>query len=370
MPNWVYHRVSLSGPPEDIAEFRAICIGPGRRESTNGTSFDFEGLLPIPEDVAAILDHPFPRAVQTAVAYPAAQDPDMWRLDHWGVKWNACQFSEIAASDDFIDFYFETPWSSPEPVFVALAARFPILLGTVFALEDGHGFGLVGDLRNGTFTACETQACHRLGLLTDDCVRHYSADGFTTQALAAYSHLLRPVTSEKTATAVIDEVWRAYRSDLPVTYLCRQDFVRDLCGYVNWSWQGNPYPPIDEFVHDPANRSLFMTTGWFRTEVDRSLMMDIASHLGAAWNFHSVGFGDWLPWSRRAHQIASEYDENHLLAWATDAILRGVRPVDTSSLDVMRRSFADYAIKVHKHMLAHVEQQQLALHQARMGGNP
>jgi hypothetical protein len=189
------------------------------------------------------------------------------------------------------------------------------------------------------------------------------------RGLAGYSHLLRPVTNEGTASAVIEGVWRAYRSDLPVAYLCRWEFIRDLCNYLDWNWQGNAYLPLDEFVHDPANKSLFTATGWFRTGVDQSLMMAMVGYLGAAWNFHPVGFGDWLPWPQRARQIANKHDESKLLTWATDAILRGVRPVDTSCLASMRESFADYAIRTHKHMLDHVEQQQLALHQARMAGN-
>jgi hypothetical protein len=62
-------------------------------------------------------------------------------------------------------------------------------------------------------------------------------------------------------------------------------------------------------------------------------------------------------WPECAHQIANEHDEDDLLAWAADALPRGVHPIDTSSLDSLRRSFAHYAIEVHKQMLDYIDQQ-------------
>jgi hypothetical protein len=62
-----------------------------------------------------------------------------WSTSNWGTKWNA--YSTNDNEDDGI--YFETAWSTPYPVMLALSAKYPeVVINVRFADEDfGHNVG-------------------------------------------------------------------------------------------------------------------------------------------------------------------------------------------------------------------------------------
>ena len=62
-----------------------------------------------------------------------------WSLEAWGTKWNA--YDQEVSEDG--DIKFETAWSTPEPVFVALSLKYPdVEIQVRFADEDfGHNVG-------------------------------------------------------------------------------------------------------------------------------------------------------------------------------------------------------------------------------------
>lgn len=66
-----------------------------------------------------------------------------WNIKHWGTKWNAYDTPTPRDTEDTI--WFDTAWSTPEPVFAALAAQWPDLTFRVkFADEDmGHNTGIL-----------------------------------------------------------------------------------------------------------------------------------------------------------------------------------------------------------------------------------
>lgn len=108
-----------------------------------------------------------------------------WSVDHWGTKWNAYSIDtapEIQSLLDGVDLgsitfpfdgtglvKFETAWSYPEPVILALSAKFPHdLFHTLYADENtgyNYGYGVYrgGEriegrhepLGRGTDAACE-----------------------------------------------------------------------------------------------------------------------------------------------------------------------------------------------------------------------
>ena len=199
MPNYVQIRFTVEGSPEDLAAFSAGVATDERR-------FDFERLIPMPkslrvesgsssstgyaaasrdpQEVARYLSMPWVRqlgitSADQFVEYVRTQLPDTyalglvcvqnvaehghptwyeWSLEHWGVKWNAGSL-EVTEHGDKLEYYFEAANSFPEPVFEALASRFPTvkLNGTVDE-EGGWFYGeitiehgeLVVDFRKGT----------------------------------------------------------------------------------------------------------------------------------------------------------------------------------------------------------------------------
>jgi hypothetical protein len=67
------------------------------------------------------------------------QDWYSWSIANWGTKWNAYDTNE----NEDNGIYFQTAWSTPYPVMVALSAKYPEALITVrFADEDfGNNVG-------------------------------------------------------------------------------------------------------------------------------------------------------------------------------------------------------------------------------------
>ena len=61
-----------------------------------------------------------------------------WQTQNWGTKWNA---SDVIVSEDSV--FFNTAWSTPEPIFVALSMQFPeVVISVRFADEDfGYNVG-------------------------------------------------------------------------------------------------------------------------------------------------------------------------------------------------------------------------------------
>ena len=60
-----------------------------------------------------------------------------WSIEHWGTKWNAYQVEIRERESRRQVFKFETAWSFPEPIFVALAVRYPTLRFDVRAFDEG-----------------------------------------------------------------------------------------------------------------------------------------------------------------------------------------------------------------------------------------
>lgn len=57
-----------------------------------------------------------------------------WSIDNWGVKWNASDTYVI----DENTISFDTPWGSPEPIFIALSHKYPDReIKTTSYYEDG-----------------------------------------------------------------------------------------------------------------------------------------------------------------------------------------------------------------------------------------
>lgn len=146
MPNHVFNRVSVTGKPEDLKEFKTHCFN-------EDGHFDFNMFLPMPGDLREIstggrtiegrhvsrwrtLDDGTPviisdDEIMELVRLYGAADWYEWATINWGTKWNAydCEpFEEhTTTSSHSITFTFDTAWSPPFPVYDYLRERFPRL---------------------------------------------------------------------------------------------------------------------------------------------------------------------------------------------------------------------------------------------------
>lgn len=192
MPNHVTNRLIATGSPADIAAFRALLIDDAP---------DFDNIKPMPEclknsesgskaDLGAkllmqahanpfgpgmdltlypaelermrqVTGMPSARFTDVARAYlalnPAIEEAGRnqlrcivetghpswysWSIEHWGTKWRAYSGEVIDGySADRHEVTFETAWSTPLPIYHALADMLPGVRFEIVAFDEGWNF--------------------------------------------------------------------------------------------------------------------------------------------------------------------------------------------------------------------------------------
>lgn len=105
MANYIRNTLRvLEGDPKEV--FDAV--------RTEEAVIDFQQLIPMPDDIKNSTEK---------VEWHGMNLPvwEVWAIEHWGTCKNACaaEYFQTNAID------FDTPWREPEPIFEALAKRFP-----------------------------------------------------------------------------------------------------------------------------------------------------------------------------------------------------------------------------------------------------
>jgi hypothetical protein len=159
MPNWVYNTLSVSGSKEKIAEFKELA---GRKAPTG---FDSEtGVLTYDNKEEVLSFWNFKEPKDKAVYFGASdykpEGYDSWTMEErmahsmkfssngwydwnireWGTKWDACDVDLNDDSETSLGYSFNTAWSIPEPVFLAMVQKFPTL-DFEFWSEEEQGWG-------------------------------------------------------------------------------------------------------------------------------------------------------------------------------------------------------------------------------------
>jgi len=167
MPNHVTNILKINGTPDQVEEVRNFIRG--KDDDGNVVEFDFNKIIPMPEELniasngTAMMVEDLKRLKKTElpatwrgreVTQQMRKDAEPylanlqkhgyvtwydWCVDKWGTKWGAYKIGVKA--DDTIQF--DTAWSTPLPIFEALAARFPDIEFIVeYADEDiGRNLG-------------------------------------------------------------------------------------------------------------------------------------------------------------------------------------------------------------------------------------
>lgn len=87
-----------------------------------------------------------------------------WSIDNWGTKWNSYAFHEVDDRDGHLEFMFDTAWSSPVPIFEALAVRPEVegLTFTIHGFDELWNFAFIGAIGNGHFLGDAVEATDKL----------------------------------------------------------------------------------------------------------------------------------------------------------------------------------------------------------------
>ncbi|HRY01535.1 MAG TPA: hypothetical protein P5256_00295 [Beijerinckiaceae bacterium] len=209
MPNHVTHRIVITGADADIRAFVDRCIVTTHRDATehqpafDEQTFDFSTLIPMPEELKNVTDgstmqwglmlvgradlarayytlenmldwpwvkdagvttldelrayliktHPTIIADGEAAAarhdkYGALSWYD-WSIREWGTKWSGYSYRLVSDALGRFEFMFDTAWSTPDPIWAKLAEEFPTLLFEVVGYDEGSGFAVTGEIRDG-----------------------------------------------------------------------------------------------------------------------------------------------------------------------------------------------------------------------------
>lgn len=71
-----------------------------------------------------------------------------WSINNWGTKWNACD-PTVTTQKHEVNFSFDTAWSYPEPIIVALSKKFPNAVFEIYAEEESMAFAFDAKMKNG-----------------------------------------------------------------------------------------------------------------------------------------------------------------------------------------------------------------------------
>lgn len=167
MPNYCKNELFIEGQEKDIEEFLV-------------SDFDFNKFLPYPEHYHQMDKEYFDiRISQDLENYISKWGTDKdgfnsggydWRVENWGTKWNVNKKDVKIEETDFgIKISFDTAWTPPSPVIVAMAKQFPKLDFWLEYFERGMEFcGGFRCLGSETWNDYHEDEPFKAGTITDE----------------------------------------------------------------------------------------------------------------------------------------------------------------------------------------------------------
>lgn len=196
MPNWVTNKLTIQGTEKQVKEVLAAIAGDVQADYTK-ECIDFNKIIPMPEDlrieagsrgmtgveyikgeslfrtrdeIYALWDSMKESEKEQCLLLGAKYIANTirydtpswyeWRIEHWGTKWNACE-----ARLDGNDVWFDTAWSTSQPVIETLSKKFPkVVLNVEYADENlGDNVGIYA-YKAGEKVECEEMSGENKGV--------------------------------------------------------------------------------------------------------------------------------------------------------------------------------------------------------------
>jgi len=123
MPNWCENNLIVSGEKSELDKFKKEVQGTGW-DSVTPSLLDFNQIIPMPQEV---IDEGYDESGYS------------WETANWGCKWGAHEV-DFYESDKALHYYFETPWSPPEPILLAMGDKYSKLDFRLEYTEYGMNF--------------------------------------------------------------------------------------------------------------------------------------------------------------------------------------------------------------------------------------
>lgn len=134
MPNWCENELKIEGNRKDLAELKKFAKG------KNGV-LDFNSFVQYPKRFADKDKNS--KGIIRADGYNSGGYE--WCIANWDTKWNACNSNATKVVKEYNDSYglsydFETAWSPPIKVIVAMSKKFKKLSFDIRFFECGMAF--------------------------------------------------------------------------------------------------------------------------------------------------------------------------------------------------------------------------------------
>ena len=177
MPNWTDNTLTITGTKEDLQNFYNHVM----KIEDDEIMFDFNTIIRMPEGLVGTnadssyydfyeyniydktvtgekeIDYDF-LLKERSYRYQTREDIDTmkqiykerlekydafdwynWSTKNWGTKWNACETTIIENTENELKIFFQTAWSSPNPVFNVMVRMFPTLKYVIEIVDEDHG---------------------------------------------------------------------------------------------------------------------------------------------------------------------------------------------------------------------------------------
>jgi hypothetical protein len=152
LPNWCENELTVLGPRDQLERFKIAAAGyedEAEAIASNlspegcGRPLDFNAFVPYPKEYRE-LDERAREYERQHGRHPPFKDGFNsggyeWCVENWGTKWNAHEVRLVRRKRSLV-YIFDTAWSPPIPVVLAMSRRFPDLTFTLRYWEGGMGF--------------------------------------------------------------------------------------------------------------------------------------------------------------------------------------------------------------------------------------
>jgi hypothetical protein len=288
-----------------------------------------------------------------------------WSLANWGTKWDASAFRELASTPNAYDWLFATAWTVPVHFLEALARRFPLVTGHVFAVEEGNDFGYVGAIAGAELSGVFVQLTPDLLFLV-----YAAAGGAGSSDLSSsepgfiartYTSRSMRISSEEQAAALIDTAWRATHADLSAATIARIRFGSDIEAFLEWRDQFSDdhvlsreeaHEALGRYVRKASSVDFLMSERRTTTAVDRHVLGHLAAILSTP-EFEPDQVADRL--EAALAPTLDRFEKPELLDWAEVAMWRETRIIKARDPDTLRHSVIRMSRLLATQALDHLE---------------
>jgi hypothetical protein len=150
MPNWVYNRISITGPEDDRIAFLEHIEDTPKLAGNEPSPFSFHSFVTPDLTKEEYLGTPVEGSSFGETKGGVWYD---WNNAHWNTKWDACN-AEVSVDPTSVYISFETAWSHPLPVIEAMSAKYPALEFDVW-WEEEQQYGAEYTMKANILTSME-----------------------------------------------------------------------------------------------------------------------------------------------------------------------------------------------------------------------